>query len=143
MQRVRAQWREGRTSHSVLFSSSCVSSRSLSGSYNIIDNGGVQYILDSMIEMLLANSSRKFSQTEQAFFQRWYAEQTAATQQAVQGLVQAGQIEFINGGWSDTRQTGRAEWTASRSVRFLLLTVVMRSFCSGACTTKPQRTSST
>ena len=71
----------------------------LSGSYNIIDNGGVQYILDSMIEMLLANSTRKFSQTEQAFFQRWYAEQTPATQKAVQGLVASGQLEFINGGW--------------------------------------------
>jgi alpha-mannosidase len=36
---------------------------------------------------------------EQAFFQRWYVEQTAAMQATVKGLVSSGQLELINGGW--------------------------------------------
>ena len=37
--------------------------------------------------------------TLQAFFQRWYAEQTPARQALVQQLVANGQLSFANGGW--------------------------------------------
>lgn len=37
---------------------------------------------------------------EQAFFQRWWSEQSPEKQGQVRGLVSTGQLEFINGGWS-------------------------------------------
>ena len=36
---------------------------------------------------------------EQAFFQRWYAEQDDPTRGLVRQLVADGQLEFVNGGW--------------------------------------------
>ncbi len=36
---------------------------------------------------------------EQAFFQRWWNEQSPANQASVKALVAAGQLEFVNGGW--------------------------------------------
>ena len=36
---------------------------------------------------------------EQAFFQRWWAEQDDRMQAVVKTLVASGQLEFINGGW--------------------------------------------
>jgi alpha-mannosidase len=47
----------------------------------------------------LLPADRKFIYVEQAFFQRWYAQQDDATQAIVQTLVTNGQLEFINGGW--------------------------------------------
>ncbi|WOL03753.1 putative alpha-mannosidase [Canna indica] len=35
----------------------------------------------------------------QAFFYRWWRQQSDATKKAVRGLVSSGQLEFINGGW--------------------------------------------
>ena len=53
-----------------------------------------------MIDGLSADPSRRFIYVEQAFFQRWWSEQTAGKKAVVQRLVSAGQLEFINGGWS-------------------------------------------
>ena len=53
-----------------------------------------------MVLGLLENPDRRFIYVEQAFFQRWWSEQTPAKQAQVQGLVASGQLEFINGGWS-------------------------------------------
>ena len=55
-------------------------------------------IIGATIAELLDNPDRKFIYVEQAFFQRWWEEQTPAKQGQVQGLVGRGQLEFINGG---------------------------------------------
>ena len=39
----------------------------------------------------------------QAFFTRWWAEQTKRTQALVQRLVADGQLGFVNGGWVQVR----------------------------------------
>jgi hypothetical protein len=89
----------------------------LVGLNNSIRNAGVQYILDSVVLGLAQNPDRKFIYVEIAFFERWFEfqiksyflslhhtymcrwrEQTKATQDLVRGLVQNGQLEFINGG---------------------------------------------
>lgn len=59
----------------------------------------MQYILDSVIESLFEDSSRRFVYVEQAFFQRWWHEQTSTMQADVRTLVASGQLEFLNGGW--------------------------------------------
>ena len=70
------------------------------GSNNTIQHAGVQYILDTVIAQCMLNPDRKFTYVEQAFFQRWWAEQTEAVKVIVRGLVARGQLQFINGGWS-------------------------------------------
>ena len=60
---------------------------------------GVQYILDSTIEELQKDPDRRFIYVETGFFWRWWTNQNLKTQEIVQNLVQAGQLEFINGGW--------------------------------------------
>ncbi|KAG0460421.1 hypothetical protein HPP92_020718 [Vanilla planifolia] len=69
------------------------------GSNNSIQGASVQNVLDSVVVALLKNPDRKFVFVEQAFFQRWWAEQNEATQEVVKKLVDSGQLEFINGGW--------------------------------------------
>ena len=69
------------------------------GANNSIQHAAVQYILDSVIAALQANPDRKFVYVEQAFFQRWWMQQTDAMHDAVRKLVKSGQLEFINGGW--------------------------------------------
>ncbi|KAJ4729552.1 Alpha-mannosidase [Melia azedarach] len=68
------------------------------GSNNSIQGACVQNVLDSVIPALLADKNRKFIYVEQAFFQRWWEEQSDAMQQVVIQLVSSGQLEFINGG---------------------------------------------
>ncbi|KAA8547520.1 hypothetical protein F0562_003949 [Nyssa sinensis] len=69
------------------------------------DNGGepagacVQNVLDSVVMSLLSDPNRKFIFAEMAFFQRWWENQNAEIQEEVRKLVDAGQLEFINGGW--------------------------------------------
>lgn len=59
----------------------------------------MRYILSSVVDALLADDRKRFTYVEIAFFSRWYAEQTPARQQAVQGLVRVGRLVFVNGGW--------------------------------------------
>ncbi|KAJ7945626.1 Alpha-mannosidase [Quillaja saponaria] len=68
------------------------------GSNNSIQGACVQNVLDSLVPALLANKNRKFIYVEQAFFQRWWREQSEAIQNTVKQLVSSGQLEFINGG---------------------------------------------
>ncbi|XP_021762464.1 probable alpha-mannosidase At5g13980 [Chenopodium quinoa] len=68
------------------------------GSNNSIQGACVQNILDSLIPALLADKNRKFIYVEQAFFERWWREQSEGMQDIVKGLVKSGQLEFINGG---------------------------------------------
>ena len=69
------------------------------GANNSIQHAAVQYILDSVILALSENPQRTFSYAEQAFFQRWWRQQTTETQSLVKQLVANKQLEFINGGW--------------------------------------------
>ncbi|BFG32218.1 hypothetical protein CerSpe_184920 [Prunus speciosa] len=68
------------------------------GSNNSIQGACVQNVLDSLIPALLADKNRKFIYVEQAFFQRWWSEQSEGTQNTVRRLVNNGQLELINGG---------------------------------------------
>ncbi|XP_054805405.1 probable alpha-mannosidase At5g13980 isoform X2 [Prosopis cineraria] len=68
------------------------------GSNNSIQGACVQNVLDSLVPALLADKNRKFIYVEQAFFQRWWREQSEAVQNTVKQLVNSGQLEFINGG---------------------------------------------
>lgn len=65
-----------------------------------IQQACVKCILDSLIPALSTNPDRKFIYVEQAFFQRWWSEQDAATRAQTRGFVANGQLEMINGGWS-------------------------------------------
>ncbi|KAJ6401223.1 hypothetical protein OIU84_016604 [Salix udensis] len=68
------------------------------GSNNSIQGACVQNVLDSLIPALLADRNRKFIYVEQAFFQRWWRDQSETMQHVVKQLVSSGQLEFINGG---------------------------------------------
>jgi alpha-mannosidase len=70
------------------------------GANQSIQNAGVQYIIDTVVMALQQNPDRKFIYVEMAFFFRWWREQTPETQTIVKNLVNAGQLEFINGGWT-------------------------------------------
>uniref|UniRef100_A0A2P2KS65 Alpha-mannosidase n=1 Tax=Rhizophora mucronata TaxID=61149 RepID=A0A2P2KS65_RHIMU len=68
------------------------------GSNNSIQGACVENVLDSLIPALLADKNRKFIYVEQAFFQRWWRDQSEDMQHVVKQLVSLGQLEFINGG---------------------------------------------
>ncbi|XP_075661819.1 putative alpha-mannosidase At5g13980 [Castanea sativa] len=68
------------------------------GSNNTIKGGCVQDVLDSIVPALLADKNRKFIFIEQAFFQRWWRDQSEEVQSIVKQLVSSGQLELINGG---------------------------------------------
>lgn len=68
------------------------------GSNNSIQGACVQNVLDSLIPALLADENRRFIYVEQAFFQRWWRDQSEKTQTTVKRLVESGQLELINGG---------------------------------------------
>lgn len=59
----------------------------------------VQYIFTSVVAALKRDSNRRFSITEQAYFQRWWRQQNEEMKNLTRSLVAAGQIEFVNGGW--------------------------------------------
>ena len=70
------------------------------GSHNDIQQAAVQHILTSVVAALKRVPERKFVYVEQAFFQRWWRQQTEATRADVRRLVKGGQLEFANGGWA-------------------------------------------
>ncbi|XP_055714111.1 lysosomal alpha-mannosidase isoform X1 [Phlebotomus papatasi] len=70
------------------------------GSQTLIQKAGVQYILDSVIQALLADPNRRFIYVESAFFFKWWNEQTNDLQEKVRQLVEEGRLEFIGGAWS-------------------------------------------
>ncbi|VAH36412.1 unnamed protein product [Triticum turgidum subsp. durum] len=55
----------------------------------------VQNVLDSLVPALLKDENRKFIYVEQAFFQRWWRQQSDSIKDTVKGLVSSGQLEFI------------------------------------------------
>lgn len=70
------------------------------GSKTFIQKAGVQYIIDSVIESLLKDPTRRFIYVETAFFFKWWNEQTPELQDQVRDLVNQGRLEFIGGAWS-------------------------------------------
>ncbi|XP_028775256.1 alpha-mannosidase [Neltuma alba] len=69
------------------------------GSNNSIQGACVQNVLDSLVVSLQRDPNRKFVYAEMAFLHRWWVEQSPETQEQVRKLVDAGQLEFVNGGW--------------------------------------------
>ncbi|KAL6552364.1 hypothetical protein OROHE_007728 [Orobanche hederae] len=65
------------------------------GSNNSIQGACVQNVLDSLIPALLADKNRKFIYVEQAFFQRWWRNQSEDMKKTVRMLINSGQLEFI------------------------------------------------
>ena len=63
-------------------------------------NSGVRNIITTMVQALLKNPSRRYSQVEMYFFQKWWLEQNETTKATVRKLVANGQLEFVNAGWS-------------------------------------------
>ncbi|CAN8256400.1 unnamed protein product [Cochlearia groenlandica] len=68
------------------------------GSNNSIQVACVQNVLDSIVPALLADKNRKFIYVEQAFFQRWWREQSEEIKSVMKELIRTGQLELINGG---------------------------------------------
>ena len=50
----------------------------------------VQWILDSVVQELLKDPSKRFMYVEVAFFSRWFDEQDGATRKLVRKLVNEG-----------------------------------------------------
>jgi len=69
------------------------------GQNNSIQHAYVKMILDTVIEALEKNPERTFTYVEQAFFQRWWRQQSPALQNLTRSLVKSGQLSFTNGGW--------------------------------------------
>ena len=61
---------------------------------NDIQNAGVQYIIDSVIEELLKDPTKRFIYVEIAFFARWWREQNEVTQTTVKTLVNQGRYIY-------------------------------------------------
>lgn len=62
---------------------------------NNIQRAGVQYILDSVVQELLQDPSKRFIYVEIAFFARWLNEQNDIMRHAVKGLVNSGLLIFL------------------------------------------------
>ncbi|KAG8181687.1 hypothetical protein JTE90_014820 [Oedothorax gibbosus] len=70
------------------------------GANQSIQNAGVQYILDSVVQSLKNDPQKRFIYVESAFFSRWWNEQHDSKRHIVKKLVCDGRLEFIGGGWS-------------------------------------------
>jgi len=60
----------------------------------------VRYILDSVIQELLADPLKKFTYVEMKYFSMWWDLQTTEIKAQVRGLVTEGRLQFANAGWS-------------------------------------------
>lgn len=94
------------------------------GSKQDIYKAGVGYIIDSVVDNLQKNPSRKFTYVEMAFFERWWNEATDDQREAARTLVKNKQLTFANGGWcmhdeAAAHYVGMVDQT-TRGHRFLL-----------------------
>ena len=64
-----------------------------------IQQAGVQYILDGVVQQLAAAPDRRFAFAEVGFFARWWAQQDGGTRALVRRLVHERRLEFVNGGY--------------------------------------------
>jgi hypothetical protein len=53
-----------------------------------------------VIHSLLDDPKRKFSEVEMKYFKMWWDIQSDKMKARVRGLVDNGQLELVNGGWS-------------------------------------------
>ena len=71
------------------------------GKHNAVSrDGGVHFIITSVIDALLDNPERTFVWSEMKFLAMWWKLQSEKKKDQVRGLVRNGQLEFVNGGWS-------------------------------------------
>lgn len=61
----------------------------------------VKLTLDSVIDQLSKDPSKKYTQATTGYLQMWWDVQSNATKQTVKKLVKNKQLEFVNGGWVD------------------------------------------
>ena len=62
------------------------------GTKQWIQNAGVQYILDTVIDELIRNKQRKFIYVETAYFWKWWLEQDEKMRSIVRELVRTGKF---------------------------------------------------
>ena len=62
----------------------------------------VVHILDSVVASLQVDPARRFCWAEVAYIARWWEDQNATVREAVRELAQGGQLEFVEGGWSQS-----------------------------------------
>jgi len=65
------------------------------GSRTNIQKAGVQYIIDSVVQSLLQNETRKFIYVETAYIWKWWVLQTPELQEKVKKLVNDGMCHLI------------------------------------------------
>lgn len=70
------------------------------GSRSTIQKAGVQYIIDSVIQALLADPNRRFIYVETAFLWKWWLRQNEKVRADVRMLINEGRLEIIGGAWS-------------------------------------------
>ncbi|KAJ8946015.1 hypothetical protein NQ318_023261 [Aromia moschata] len=70
------------------------------GKHDEIQNVGVQYIIDSVLQALKRDPRRRYIQVETAFFWKWWGYQKDDKRKLFKSLVENGQIEMVGGGWS-------------------------------------------
>ena len=59
----------------------------------------VFYTIDTVVANLAKDVNRKFIYVETAFFARWWEQASDEKRELARAAVNAGQLEFINGGW--------------------------------------------
>lgn len=69
------------------------------GSKSTIQRANVELIIDSVVQELLRDPTKRFIYVESAFFFKWWREQNDDTRSKVSQLVQEGRLEFIGGAW--------------------------------------------
>ncbi|XP_018323357.1 lysosomal alpha-mannosidase-like [Agrilus planipennis] len=70
------------------------------GSNNTIQKAGVQYIIDSVVDALRKDPSRRFIYVETAFLWKWWIQQHDIVKAQFKKLINNGQLEIIGGAWS-------------------------------------------
>lgn len=70
------------------------------GANNSIAHANVRSILDTVIDALWRDESKRFVYAEVGYFYRWWRQQSAQTQRRVHQMVHEGRLEFVNGGKS-------------------------------------------
>ncbi|CAB3366560.1 Hypothetical predicted protein [Cloeon dipterum] len=70
------------------------------GQNNSIKPVGVQYIIDSVVNELPKDPSRRFIYVETAYFRQWWNNRDQEAREKVEALVESGQLEIISGGWA-------------------------------------------
>lgn len=72
----------------------------LTGSNNTIQQAGVKYIYQSVIEALARNPDRRFISVEMGFLMRWLDLQPPNVVDLVKQLVAEDRLQLCNGGWA-------------------------------------------